>query len=107
MYIWSNNEGAISLLYSRPVFIFFIVVLSALLITILMQNKKQLVTGLHVITIAIISLFISGLILFLEGIIVDDLNLSGDTISTYMFLIIVALCLINSVTYSFKNKKLQ
>ncbi|PFE33455.1 hypothetical protein CN270_12400 [Priestia megaterium] len=57
--------------------------------------------------IAIISLFISGLILFLEGIIVDDLNLSGDTISTYMFLIIVALCLINSVTYSFKNKKLR
>ncbi|PEX09394.1 hypothetical protein CN451_15825 [Priestia megaterium] len=56
MYIWSNSEGAISLLYSRPVFIFFIVVLSALLITILMQNKKQLVTGLHVITIAIISL---------------------------------------------------
>lgn len=72
-----------------------------------MQNKKQLVTDLHVITIAIISLFISGLILFLEGIIVDDLNLSGDTISTYMFLIIVALCLINSVTYSFKNKKLR
>ncbi|PGZ72790.1 hypothetical protein COE55_20975 [Priestia megaterium] len=57
--------------------------------------------------IAIISLFISGLILFLEGIIVDDLNLSGDTISTYMFLIIVALCLINSVTYAFKNKKLR
>ncbi|WP_280169732.1 hypothetical protein [Priestia megaterium] len=106
MYIWSNNEGAISLLYSRPLFIFFIVVLFALFITILMQNKKQLVTGLHVITIAIISLFISGLILFLEGIIVDDLNLSGDTISTYMFLIIVALCLINSVTYSFKNRKL-
>ncbi|MGW9019700.1 hypothetical protein, partial [Priestia megaterium] len=98
MYIWRNYEGAISLLYSRPVFIFFIVVLSALFITILIQNKKQLVTGLHVITIAIISLFISGLILFLEGIIVDDLNLSGDTISTYMFLIIVALCLINSVT---------
>ncbi|MGG1325069.1 hypothetical protein ABE225_30340, partial [Priestia megaterium] len=86
---------------------FFIFVLFALFITILMQNKKQLVTDLHVITIAIISLFISGLILFLEGIIVDDLNLSGDTISTYMFLIIVALCLINSVTYSFKNKKLR
>lgn len=32
MYIWSNSEGAISLLYSRPVFIFFIVVLSALLV---------------------------------------------------------------------------
>lgn len=107
MYIWSNSGGAISLLYSRPLFIFFIVVLSALFITILIQTKKQLVTGLHVITIAIISLFISGLILFLEGIIVDDLNLSGDTISTYMFLIIVALCLINSVTYSIKNKKLR
>lgn len=107
MYIWSNSEGAISLFYSRPLFIFFIVVLFALFITILMQNKKKLVTGLHVITIAIISLFISGLILFLEGIIVDDLNLSEDTISTYMFLIIVALCLINSVTYSLKNKKLR
>jgi len=71
------------------------------------KGDSELVTGLHVITIAIISLFISGLILFLEGIIVDDLNLSGDTISTYMFLIIVALCLINSVTYSFKNKKLR
>jgi len=107
MYIWSNSEGAISLLFSRPVFIFFIVVLATLFITILMQNNKQLVTGLHVITIVIISLLISGLILFLEGIIVDDLNLSGDTISSYMFLIIVSLCVINSVTYSFKNKKLQ
>ena len=107
MYIWSNSEGAISLLFSRPVFIFFIVVLAALFIIILMQNKKQLVTGLHVITIVIISLLISGLILFLEGIIVDDLNLSGDTISFYMFLIIVSLCVINSVTYSFKNKKIQ
>ncbi|MBK0009929.1 MULTISPECIES: hypothetical protein [Priestia] len=107
MYIWSNSEGAISLLFSRPVFIFFIVVLAALFITILVQNNKQLVTGLHVITIVIISLLISGLILFLEGIIVNDLNLSGDTISFYMFLIIVSLCVINSVTYSFKNKKIQ
>ncbi|GAB1774236.1 hypothetical protein PMEGAPR185_52430 [Priestia megaterium] len=51
-----------------------------------MQNKKKLVAGLHVITIVIISLFISGLILFLEEIIVDDLNLSGDT---YYFILYV------------------
>ena len=105
MYIWSNSEGAISLLYSRPVFIFFIVVLSALLITILMQNKKQLVTGLHVITIAIISLFISGLILFLEGIIVDEANLTGDPVTFVLTILFGILFIASFMFMNIKKRK--
>ncbi|WP_282023118.1 hypothetical protein [Priestia flexa] len=91
--------------YLRPIFITFIVLLTLLFIAILQSNKQKLVNAFSVFSISLISVIISGITLFIEGSIVDDLNLSGDSVSTYLFFVIVILCIVNLFLYSRKSKK--
>lgn len=91
--------------YLRPIFITFIVLLILLFIAILQSNKQKLVNAFSVFSISLISVIISGITLFIEGSIVDDLNLSGDSVSTYLFFVIVILCIVNLFLYSRKSKK--
>ncbi|KZB89749.1 hypothetical protein A2U94_19970 [Bacillus sp. VT 712] len=90
--------------YLRPIFITFIVLLILLFIAILQNNKRKLVNTFSVFSISVISVLISGITLFVEGSIVDDLNLSGDSVSTYLFFIIVILCIVNLFFYFRKSK---
>jgi hypothetical protein len=91
--------------YLRPIFITFIVLLILLFIAILQSNKQKLVNAFSVFSISLISVIISGITLFIEGSIVDDLNLSGDSVSTYLFFVIVILCIVNLFLYFRKSKK--
>jgi hypothetical protein len=90
--------------YLRPIFITFIILLILLFIAILQNNKQKLVNTFSVFSISVISVLISGITLFIEGSIVDNLNLSGDSISTYLFFIIVILCVVNLFLYFRKSK---
>jgi hypothetical protein len=90
--------------YLRPIFITFIILLILLFIAILQNNKQKLVNTFSVFSISVISVLISGITLFIEGSIVDNLNLSGDSVSTYLFFIIVILCVVNLFLYFRKNK---
>lgn len=91
--------------FLRLVFITFIISLIVITIILLVQKKRSnLVNGFTVsITTSIISIIVSGINLIIIGYIADELNLGGDVISSYLFLIILGLSIFNLFIY-FKNK---
>ncbi|WP_203364286.1 hypothetical protein [Bacillus sp. REN10] len=92
--------------YLRPVFFSFIVILSLLLLTVIFHKyTEKAVNGLFVISICAISVFSSALLLYLEGIIVDELNLGGDEVTFYLFISVVSLSVANVVIYFWKHSK--
>lgn len=90
--------------FIRLVFITFII---AILIVLFAQTRRtNTVNGFVVSIIAIISIIVSGINLIIIGYIADELGLGGDVISSYMFLVILGLNILNSFMY-FKNKKVK
>ena len=90
--------------FLRLVFITFIISLIVISIILLVQKKRSnLVNGFTVSIISIISIIVSGINLIIMGYIADELNLAGDVISSYMFLIILGLSIFNLFIY-LKNK---
>lgn len=90
--------------FLRLVFITFIISLIVISIILLAQKKRSnLVNGFTVSITSIISIIVSGINLIIIGYIADELNLAGDAISSYMFLIILGLSIFNLFMY-FKNK---
>jgi small-conductance mechanosensitive channel len=91
--------------FLRLVFITFIISLIVISIILLVQRKRStIVNGFTVSITSIISIIVSGINLIIMGYIADELNLAGDVISSYMFLIIIGLSILNWFIYS-KNKK--
>jgi hypothetical protein len=100
MYTYESFEefGAFTLL--RPIFITFLLVsLILFLIVILPIAKNKLINGFTVTCISIISILVSAQLLFYHGIIVDEINLAGDTVSFTLFLVIVGFSVLNSFIY--------
>jgi hypothetical protein len=90
--------------FIRLVFITFII---AIFIVLFAQRRRtNIVNGFVVSIIAIISVIVSGINLIIMGYVADELGLGGDVVSSYMFLIIVGLNILNSFIY-FKNKKVK
>jgi hypothetical protein len=91
--------------FLRLVFITFIISLIVISIILLVQRKRStIVNGFTVSITSIISIIVSGINLIIMGYIADELSLVGDVISSYMFLIIIGLSILNWFIYS-KNKK--
>ncbi|MFO1443875.1 hypothetical protein KDN24_11795 [Bacillus sp. Bva_UNVM-123] len=93
--------------WSRLIFITFIICLIGLSIILLFQGKRtNLVNGFTITFISIVSIFISGIQLVITGYIADELGIGGDIYSSYMFLTILGLTIVNSIIY-FKKKEKQ
>lgn len=100
MYTYESFEtlGAFTLM--RPIFSTFLVISILLLLLVLIpRTKKTYINGFTVISISTISILISAQLLFYEGIIVDEIGLGGDTVSTIIFLAIVGLGILNPILY--------
>ncbi|MFJ7932097.1 hypothetical protein [Peribacillus sp. NPDC096448] len=87
--------------FLRLVFIIFII--SLIVILLIQKKRSNLVNGFTVSITSIISIIVSGINLIIIGYIADELNLGGDVISSYLFLIILGLSIFNLFIY-FKNK---
>ncbi|MFJ7941650.1 hypothetical protein ACIQYG_24705 [Peribacillus sp. NPDC096622] len=87
--------------FLRLVFITFII--SLIVILLIQKKRSNLVNGFTVSITSIISIIVSGINLIIIGYIADELNLGGDVISSYLFLIILGLSIFNLFIY-FKNK---
>lgn len=91
--------------FLRLVFITFIISSIVISIILFVQRKRStIVNGFTVSITSIVSIIVSGINLIIMGYIADELNLAGDVISSYMFLIIIGLSILNWFIYS-KNKK--
>lgn len=97
-------EGIDIYAWSRLVFITLMISLIVIFIILLIQRKRNnIVNGFTVSIISIISIIVSGINLIIMGYIADELNLAGDAISSYMFLVIFGLSIFNLLIY-FKSK---
>jgi hypothetical protein len=84
----------------RFVLITFIISLLVISVALLLQKKRgNLVNGFTLSMISAISVIVSGTNLMIMGYIADEFNLSGDTMSTYMFFIILGLNILNFLLY--------
>lgn len=96
--------GAFTLL--RPVFIIILVISLALFIILVIPKlKNDLINGFTVLSLSAFSILVSGQLLYYEGIIADETGLSGDAISSYIFLAITGIGIINSIVYFATQRK--
>jgi hypothetical protein len=92
MYTYESFEtlGAFTLL--RPIFITFIITaLIMFFIIIIPKTRIKIASGLSVMGLSVVSVIASAQLLYYDAIIVDELGLGGDSVTTYMFLIIIIL----------------
>lgn len=105
MYTYESfaTSGAFTLL--RPIFITFLLVSISLFLLVIMPTiKKKLVNSFSVISLSIISVIVSGQLMFYEAIIVDEIGLSSDGVSFYLFLAILILGITNPIIYFYKKQ---
>lgn len=61
-------------------------------------------SGLSVVGLSIVSVIASAQLLYYDAIIVDELGLGGDAVTTYMFLVILILGFVNPITFYIRCK---
>ncbi|MBM7587490.1 hypothetical protein JOC86_004063 [Bacillus pakistanensis] len=62
------------------------------------------ISGIQVLSLSIISILVSAQVLFYSGIIVDEVGLGGDAVSTYLFLAIVGFSILNPIIYFLRHR---
>ena len=86
--------------FLRLVFITLIISLFIISIILFAKKRRNLVNGFTVSIISIMSIIVSSInLIIIMGYIADELNLAGDVISLYMFLIILGLSIFNMFIY--------
>ncbi|USK32132.1 hypothetical protein LIT25_16110 [Bacillus sp. F19] len=107
MYTYDSFEtlGAFTLL--RPIFVTFIITaLLMFFIIIFPKIRLKMVSGLSVVGLSIVSVIASAQLLYYDAIIVDELGLGGDVVTTYMFLVILILGFVNPITFYIRRKNI-
>jgi glucan phosphoethanolaminetransferase (alkaline phosphatase superfamily) len=100
MYTYESfvTDGVFTLL--RPVVYSFLLIAVAIFIIVLLPKAFQrFMNGFTIISISIISIIISGQVLFFDAIIADELGLGGDGASTLIFLAIAGLSVASPVIF--------
>ncbi|TQR19621.1 hypothetical protein [Psychrobacillus vulpis] len=104
MYTYESFETSGMFTLMRPIFITLLVLSILLLLLVLLpQTKNKIINGFTVSSISLVSILISAQLLYSTGIIVDEIGLDGDALSTYLFLAIVGLCFVNPIVFFVKN----
>ncbi|MGF9978240.1 hypothetical protein ABE042_02435 [Viridibacillus arvi] len=84
----------------RPLFITMLFLSILLFIAIILPKvRKRYINTFTVVSISIVNVILSTQLLFMNGIIVDELNLSGDKFTFYVFIAIVGVTFINVISY--------
>lgn len=74
------------------------------ILSVLPKGRDVTVTFFSVLAVSITHSLIAVALIWTEGVFLDSFSLSGDSITFYMFLAILALSIINPVVYKLKNK---
>ncbi|GEN54897.1 hypothetical protein [Halobacillus faecis] len=87
----------------RPVFLVLVLV-SIFLTTFLIFQKEEKVNGWTLLFITSMSLIIGSVCLYSSGYIVDEFNMSGDSLSFYLYIALFPVSLLNILLYGFKPR---
>ncbi|MEH7352447.1 hypothetical protein V7150_02545 [Neobacillus drentensis] len=107
MYTYDSfvTNGSFTLL--RPIFISLIIIsLFLSFLIIFPKTKQKLINGFTVISLSLVFTIVSVQVIYYDSIIVDEIGLGGDGVSTIMCLAIIALSLLNPIIYfGINNRK--
>lgn len=105
MYTYESFASGGSFTLLRPVFYSFLLVVLALFIIVLLpKSLSRFMNGFTIASLSIFSIFLSGQLLFFDAIIVDELGLGGDGVSTILFLAIAVLGVANPIIYFIRKQ---
>ncbi|WP_440604173.1 hypothetical protein [Bacillus sp. GB_SG_008] len=95
--------------YFRSILIFLIVVLVISSAIVAFQKKgAKILNGFAVVTISLICVVVASVGLYKTGYMIDELNMVGDPVSTYMVIAIGVLSVVNLSTYFLRgNRKIE
>ena len=100
MYTYESFETMGSFTLLRPIFITLLIVsVIMFILVILPRAKSKIINGFTVSFISILTILLSAQVLFYSGIIVDEIGLGGDAVSTVLFLVIVVMSVLNLLIY--------
>ena len=86
MYTYESFETLGSFTLLRPIFITFLIGLVIMFsLVILPGAKNKIINGFTVSFISILTILVSAQVLFYSGIIVDEINLGGDSFNCSVF----------------------
>ena len=91
----------------RALFTLQLAVLIVTLFLMLFQKRAVIVNSLYITVVSIVSFVTSSILLYTFGIIVDELNMGGDSFSFLLYICIVVLILINLVVFAIKGNKVR
>lgn len=91
-------------IYLRPIFYLIILLLISNFLYLTVLNKKINI-NIYILLNSIFLTIISLVLLFQQGIIIDEFNLSGDPIIFYLSLILIIITIFISLFSFKKNKK--
>ncbi|RBP96663.1 hypothetical protein DFO70_101479 [Cytobacillus firmus] len=105
MYTYESfvTDGAFTLL--RPVISSFLLITVVLFILVWLPKVMQgFLNGFTVMAITMISIIVSGQVLFFEAILADELGLGGGS-GFWMFLVIVILGIVSPIIYFIRHRE--
>jgi|SRR5690625_693321 len=107
MYTYDSFETAGAFTLLRPIFVTFIFALLLMFLIILLPKlRRKMVNSLSVVVgLSLVSIIASAQLLFYDAIIVDEIGLEGDEITTYMFLVILFFGFLNPIIFFTKRSK--
>ncbi|MGP7818672.1 hypothetical protein [Niallia sp. 01092] len=78
-------------------FIIFALILFVMII--FPRTRRKFINGFAVISLSLVSLIISAQVIYYDAIIVDELGLGGDEVTTFMCLAVIAFNFLNPMVY--------
>jgi len=90
----------------RPVFIVIVAILLVFLVLSLIERSQSSGVSLFAIgSVSVTSLLIGTALLIMENQIVNDMGLTGDSLTLYLYIAILVLSIANPIVYRQRNKR--
>lgn len=106
MYTYEAFETIEQFSLLRPIFISLLIFSVILSISIILSKRfTKFLNVFSVISISVMAIIISSQLLFYSAIIVDEINLDGDSISFGLYIGILSLSVLNPLLYTILSNK--
>ncbi|RLQ91276.1 hypothetical protein [Planomicrobium sp. Y74] len=100
MYTHPTFESFGTFILMRPIFYSLLAASIALFVLIVWPSlRRRLLNTFAVLSISALTFWVSVQTMYYDAIIVDEIELGGDPVTTYMVLLIVALSFMNPLFY--------
>ncbi|BCT42571.1 MULTISPECIES: hypothetical protein [Bacilli] len=87
----------LTFVYFQPILISIVVLLILLSLFLLLKKNIDKSSKISCIIFSVIALYFSGLLIIIEGTIIDELNLKGDQKSFYLSIFGIGISIINLI----------